>query len=186
MRTVFPFSHGMQAAVRGDERSHAVTENPSAREYALQAPVREVRRLAREQPGPIGPADELAALAQPADGRADGRPSRADDLADHAVRERDRHQDAVRADAAPALGEVPEQERDPVLHPVEAGDRVLDGQAAAAGDHTLEQDGPEDRKSTRLNSSHANISYAVFCLKKKKQNIYPYIYTRKTNKQKKT
>src|SRR3712207_7239829 len=28
----------------------------------------------------------------------------------------------------------------------------------------------EDRKSTRLNSSHANISYAVFCLKKKKKN----------------
>src|SRR3712207_8813905 len=28
----------------------------------------------------------------------------------------------------------------------------------------------EDRKSTRLNSSHANISYAVFCLKKKKNN----------------
>src|SRR5258707_5975757 len=28
--------------------------------------------------------------------------------------------------------------------------------------------GFEDRKSTRLNSSHANISYAVFCLKKKK------------------
>src|SRR3712207_6880046 len=30
----------------------------------------------------------------------------------------------------------------------------------------------EDRKSTRLNSSHANISYAVFCLKKKKHNKY--------------
>src|SRR3712207_8009109 len=28
-----------------------------------------------------------------------------------------------------------------------------------------------DRKSTRLNSSHANISYAVFCLKKKKKSI---------------
>src|SRR3712207_8032868 len=28
----------------------------------------------------------------------------------------------------------------------------------------------QDRKSTRLNSSHANISYAVFCLKKKKPN----------------
>src|SRR3712207_7933129 len=28
----------------------------------------------------------------------------------------------------------------------------------------------EDRKSTRLNSSHANISYAVFCLKKKNNN----------------
>src|SRR3712207_8121023 len=31
-----------------------------------------------------------------------------------------------------------------------------------------EVDGRADRKSTRLNSSHANISYAVFCLKKKK------------------
>src|SRR3712207_8446391 len=29
-----------------------------------------------------------------------------------------------------------------------------------------------DRKSTRLNSSHANISYAVFCLKKKKKNTH--------------
>src|SRR3712207_7541280 len=30
---------------------------------------------------------------------------------------------------------------------------------------------PADRKSTRLNSSHANISYAVFCLKKKKKRL---------------
>src|SRR5258707_9408817 len=30
-----------------------------------------------------------------------------------------------------------------------------------------------DRKSTRLNSSHANISYAVFCLKKKKKQTTP-------------
>src|SRR3712207_8111870 len=29
-----------------------------------------------------------------------------------------------------------------------------------------------DRKSTRLNSSHANISYAVFCLKKKKKQAF--------------
>src|SRR3712207_7906316 len=33
-----------------------------------------------------------------------------------------------------------------------------------------------DRKSTRLNSSHANISYAVFCLKKK-QNKHPVTHT---------
>src|SRR3712207_8453940 len=32
-----------------------------------------------------------------------------------------------------------------------------------------------DRKSTRLNSSHANISYAVFCLKKKKQLRHRYV-----------
>src|SRR2546430_6490391 len=31
-------------------------------------------------------------------------------------------------------------------------------------------DGSRDRKSTRLNSSHSQISYAVFCLKKKKNN----------------
>src|SRR5258707_8986619 len=31
-------------------------------------------------------------------------------------------------------------------------------------------EGFQDRKSTRLNSSHANISYAVFCLKKKKKD----------------
>src|SRR3712207_8059159 len=35
-----------------------------------------------------------------------------------------------------------------------------------------------DRKSTRLNSSHANISYAVFCLKKK----HFYIFSRSTNR----
>src|SRR2546430_11209792 len=32
-----------------------------------------------------------------------------------------------------------------------------------------------DRKSTRLNSSHSQISYAVFCLKKKKQNEYSLV-----------
>src|SRR2546422_3510532 len=58
---------------------------------------------------------------------------------------------------------------------------VLDGPArwprrrAAHGEHALASSGradvarPEaDRKSTRLNSSHGYISYAVFCLKKKK------------------
>src|SRR3712207_8786216 len=34
----------------------------------------------------------------------------------------------------------------------------------------------EDRKSTRLNSSHANISYAVFCLKKKKTSILQHTH----------
>src|SRR3712207_7755167 len=38
-----------------------------------------------------------------------------------------------------------------------------------------------DRKSTRLNSSHANISYAVFCLKKKKQKLDTSRNTNATN-----
>src|SRR3712207_7731137 len=37
-----------------------------------------------------------------------------------------------------------------------------------------------DRKSTRLNSSHANISYAVFCLKKKKQTAIDWSIKRIT------
>src|SRR3712207_9338998 len=48
------------------------------------------------------------------------------------------------------------------------------GQVPGGGDIVRHQPEPErrrggDRKSTRLNSSHANISYAVFCLKKKKK-----------------
>src|SRR5882757_10420073 len=38
-----------------------------------------------------------------------------------------------------------------------------------------------DRKSTRLNSSHANISYAVFCLKKKKKNHHPTVRRAQSN-----
>src|SRR2546430_8593618 len=37
-----------------------------------------------------------------------------------------------------------------------------------AAEKVLGKEGPRDRKSTRLNSSHSQISYAVFCLKKKK------------------
>src|SRR3712207_8618274 len=37
--------------------------------------------------------------------------------------------------------------------------------------HELMPETTKDRKSTRLNSSHANISYAVFCLKKKNKDL---------------
>src|SRR5215204_1510273 len=39
-----------------------------------------------------------------------------------------------------------------------------------------------DRKSTRLNSSHTVISYAVFCLKKKKKQFSPSSFTKKKTK----
>src|SRR5690349_23946386 len=45
--------------------------------------------------------------------------------------------------------------------------RALEQYAAAALQSGV-QVAPQDRKSTRLNSSHVEISYAVFCLKKKK------------------
>src|SRR3712207_7664039 len=56
---------------------------------------------------------------------------------------------------------------------IDRSDRVLevhDGGDGGFEDHVRDPGrvvAPEDRKSTRLNSSHANISYAVFCLKKK-------------------
>src|SRR5947209_17148152 len=49
---------------------------------------------------------------------------------------------------------------------------VLHHRMADPPDQSAVDDGgqrAQDRKSTRLNSSHANISYAVFCLKKKRQ-----------------
>src|SRR3712207_8219093 len=60
---------------------------------------------------------------------------------------------------------VPVQDPASELHPP-AGPSVYDEGyqgGGFGGDHG-------DRKSTRLNSSHANISYAVFCLKKKQKN----------------
>src|SRR5215203_6421160 len=44
----------------------------------------------------------------------------------------------------------------------------------------------QDRKSTRLNSSHANISYAVFCLKKKKTKKIKHHIKKKKKKKKLT
>src|SRR3712207_8788451 len=56
--------------------------------------------------------------------------------------------------------EVGEHEQVDGAHP-ERAEAVGDEHGVRAG----------DRKSTRLNSSHANISYAVFCLKKKKKYV---------------
>src|SRR2546427_9074986 len=42
---------------------------------------------------------------------------------------------------------------------------------AVGAEPGLELQAPGDRKSTRLNSSHSQISYAVFCLKKKKKTM---------------
>src|SRR3712207_7096228 len=57
-------------------------------------------------------------------------------------------------------------------------DRLGDRRLRARRPHALQhlrrdvrRDERLDRKSTRLNSSHANISYAVFCLKKKRNNL---------------
>src|SRR2546427_2295070 len=50
-----------------------------------------------------------------------------------------------------------------------APDLLADSPDIFAGKKAETGEAPEDRKSTRLNSSHSQISYAVFCLKKKKK-----------------
>src|SRR3712207_7678622 len=62
-------------------------------------------------------------------------------------------------------------QRRPALAAGRIGVPVVSGGRQSAGTGGSVQ----DRKSTRLNSSHANISYAVFCLKKKK-NILSISY----------
>src|SRR3712207_7421040 len=62
----------------------------------------------------------------------------------------------------PARADAPDVAR--LAEPVRR-DRVALGRDDGGADPRADQ----DRKSTRLNSSHANISYAVFCLKKKKK-----------------
>src|SRR5688572_32482259 len=47
----------------------------------------------------------------------------------------------------------------------------IDRRVLLAAEHARRIGLAEDRKSTRLNSSHSQISYAVFCLKKKKKTI---------------
>src|SRR2546430_2819442 len=68
-----------------------------------------------------------------------------------------------------ALSRSDRLDEDPLgSHRVEDPDGIERGQGEAAG--VAPRRHRTDRKSTRLNSSHSQISYAVFCLKKKKNN----------------
>src|SRR3712207_7569129 len=56
-----------------------------------------------------------------------------------------------------------------------AAEEIVFGEITTGASNDLEK--VTDRKSTRLNSSHANISYAVFCLKKKKKKQHNKVHT---------
>src|SRR5947208_12616926 len=83
-----------------------------------------------------------------------------------------------RSDLDEALRPLPEEQVPRVGEDLEAraGDPLGEQLRVARIDH-------QDRKSTRLNSSHQIISYAVFCLKKKKKKkIIRNIHNKTTNK----
>src|SRR3712207_6954364 len=70
----------------------------------------------------------------------------------------------------PASGARPVPDRAPADH-----GRVRPRREVRAGGRARRRPAAgEDRKSTRLNSSHANISYAVFCLKKNNQLLHSH------------
>src|SRR5690606_41546804 len=73
---------------------------------------------------------------------------------------------AAGQEAVPALPQVVGGAFADPLGPEPAGDGGDDAGACVPAPEPVEGH-PEDRKSTRLNSSHVKISYAVFCLKKK-------------------
>src|SRR5690606_39296973 len=95
-------------------------------------------------------ADRLHAVRVPDAGRGDGR------------RQRDRRGQSRRLQAPPARGRVPAPAPG---RPLEAVELSLSRPPSPI----IRQ----DRKSTRLNSSHVKISYAVFCLKKKNTTRHP-------------
>src|SRR2546428_7335957 len=64
---------------------------------------------------------------------------------------------------------IPVTVRSPKGEPVNAVRGFLDMMGRLIIDRPIMSRKPRDRKSTRLNSSHDQISYAVFCLKKKKK-----------------
>src|SRR3712207_7809356 len=75
----------------------------------------------------------------------------------------------LRADAGASDGDPVQRAVElAVAAAVEAHAITTAGGGRDRGRAGLAREVPIDRKSTRLNSSHANISYAVFCLKKKK------------------
>src|SRR3712207_7822113 len=88
------------------------------------------------------------------------RPRAGHDPGDPAAQGR-RHR-RLRRDGGDAPPLHPEGPPEPLGAPARRGLRALRGDRGGEARR-------RDRKSTRLNSSHANISYAVFCLKKKKR-----------------
>src|SRR5688572_32401450 len=86
-------------------------------------------------------------------------------------------------DALPISEDDPERRQEHGL--VQGRVQVLSG-ASGNTEEIHQRKSAQDRKSTRLNSSHSQISYAVFCLKKKKKKKKKQKNKKTKTKQKKT
>src|SRR5690606_40971958 len=77
--------------------------------------------------------------------------------------------DALPISANEQAQQAQQQRRERAVAEIEKAVAALEGEVGEGHGKATPKAAAEDRKSTRLNSSHVKISYAVFCLKKKKK-----------------
>ena len=102
-------------------------------------------RVAEQQPAAVRPALDLAARDQLTERGGDGRAARADHAGERAVRKPQRDDDAAGRDAAPALGQAPQQCKQAVIHAREVGDRLHHDQPLRAAGGALDERGEDLR-----------------------------------------
>src|SRR2546427_3358180 len=169
-----PFLHDVHAARDLEGQSHVLLDEQDRHPVAVED------------------VDDLVDLGDHAGHQTLGRLVEEDDLGleHHRPRDREHLLLAARERATRLVAPLPQHREPPVdlleqgvasrrLHagPVEPGSEVLEDAQKPKDATVLRHVGDaepgqvvRDRKSTRLNSSHSQISYAVFCLKKKKNN----------------
>ena len=146
--TGVPFA-AREAAGRAQQVAHARVAGGRALERGG------VRRVAAQQPGAVGAAHELVALGELGQRGRDRRAAGAHELAEDAVRQRERDHDAVAADAAPALGQVPEQRLQAPVDARELRDRLRRREPQRALREPVEQRGGDLRVLRHLGGEAA-------------------------------
>ena len=111
----------------------------------VDRPLARLGRIAQEEPATVRPALDLAARDQLTQRGGDRRAARADHAGERAVRQAQRDDDAVGRDAAPALGQAPQQRKQAVIHAREVRDRLHDDEPLRATGGPLDERGEDLR-----------------------------------------
>jgi hypothetical protein len=102
-----------------------------------------LRRRAMQDPRSIRPAADPVLSGERADRTGDCRTMRANKVRQPLMRQRQRHGDALRQDASPALGQMPEREQQPIIDPLMVGDRQRDRERVSPARSAVEELEPE-------------------------------------------
>lgn len=119
------------------------------------------RGLAVEDPIAVFSACQRPGMRQFPERCRDGRPVGADEICEPLVGERERNYNAVRMHSAPALGEVPEDQHEPVVDALVVGDSQRDGEGMGASSGAVEEldtelrPGRDPRYESLIEDGHA-------------------------------